>query len=211
MRNNVILLSANNSKVVSMIDFGASLSRFEFQFHSVQFSRSVVSNSLRAHGLQHDSLPCSSPTPGVCSNSCPLSRWCHPTISSSVVPFPSHLQSFPVSGSFPMSQFFASGGQSIGFELQLSILSFSFNISPSNEYSELISFRMGWLDLLSLQGTLKSLFQHHSSKASILGLSTFFTVQLSHPYMTTRKTIALTRRTSVSKETYITICKMDYQ
>ena len=108
MRNNVILLSANNSKVVSMIDFGASLSRFEFQFHSVQFSRSVVSNSLRAHGLQHDSLPCSSPTPGVCSNSCPLSRWCHPTISSSIVPFPSHLQSFPASVSFTMSQFFAS-------------------------------------------------------------------------------------------------------
>ena len=110
MRNNVILLSANNSKVVSMIDFGARLSRFEFQFHSVQFSRSVVSSSLRAHGLQHDGLPCSSPTPGVCSNSCPLSLWCHPTISSSVIPFPSpsHLQSFPASGSFPMSQFFAS-------------------------------------------------------------------------------------------------------
>ena len=72
MRNNVILLSANNSKVVSMIDFGASLSRFEFQFHSVQFSRSVVSNSLRAHGLQHDRLPYPSPTPRACSNSCPL-------------------------------------------------------------------------------------------------------------------------------------------
>ena len=89
--------------------------------------------------------------------------------------------------------------------------SFSFNISPSNEYSELISFRMDWLDLLAAQGTLKSLLQHHSSKASILWCSAFFIVQLSHPYMTTRKNIALTRWTSVGKETYITICKMDYQ
>ena len=77
--------------------------------------------------------------------------------------------------------------------------SFSFNISPSNEYSELISFRMDWLDLLAVQGTLKSLLQHHSSKASILRLSTFFIVQLSHPYMTTGKTIALTRQTFVGK------------
>ena len=98
-----------------------------------------------------------------------------------------------------MSQFFASGGQSIGFELQLSILSFSFNISPSNEYSELISFRMGWLDLLALQGTLKSLFQHHSSKASILQCSAFLMVQLSHPYMTTGKNTALIRQTFVGK------------
>ena len=89
-----------------------------------------------------------------------------------------------------MSQFFASGVQS---------KSFSFSISPSSEYSGLISFRMDWFDLLVVQGTLKSLLQHHSSKASILRLSAFFTVQLSHPYMTTRKTIALTRRTFVSK------------
>ena len=79
---------------------------------SVQFSRSVVSDSLRPHGLQHTRPPCPSPTPGAYSNSCPLCRWCHPTISSSVVPFPSCLQSFPASGSFPMSQLFASGGQS---------------------------------------------------------------------------------------------------
>ena len=98
---------------------------------------------------------------------------------------------FPASGSFSMSQFFASGGQKIW--------SFSFSISPSNEYSELISFRMDWLDLLAVQGTLKSLLQHHSSKPSILRLSAFFTVQLSHPYMTTGKTIALTRRTFVGK------------
>ena len=93
----------------------------------------------------------SSPTPRVYSNSCPLSRWCHPTISSSVVPFSSRPQSFPASGSFLVSQFFTSGGQSIG--------SFSFSISLSNEYSGLISFRMDWLDLLAVQGTLKSLLQ----------------------------------------------------
>ena len=89
-----------------------------------------------------------------------------------------------------MSQFFTKSGQSIGF---------SFNISPSKEHSGLISFRMDWLDLLAFQGTLKSLLQHHSSKASILLCSAFFIVQLSHPYMTTGKTIALRRRTFVSK------------
>ena len=89
---------------------------------SVQFSRSVVSNSLWLHGLQHARLPCPSPTPGVYSNSCPLSRWCHPTISSSVVPFSSHLRSFPASGSFPMSQFFESGGQSVGISASASVL-----------------------------------------------------------------------------------------
>ena len=103
--------------------------------------------------------------------------------------------SFPASGSFPMSQFFASGVQRIGV--------FSFNISPSNEQSGLISFRMEWLDLLAVQGTLKSLLQHHSSKASILRHSAFFIVQLSHPYMTTGKTIALTRWTFVAKVLYV--------
>ena len=158
---------------------------------SVLFSRSVVSNSLRPHRLQHNRLPCPSPTPRACSNSCPLSQWCHPTISTSVIPFSSCLQSFPVSGSFLMSWIFASGGQEYW--------SFSFNISPFNEYSGLISFRMDWLDLLAVQGTLNSLLQHHSSKASILWHSAFFTVQLSHPYMTTGKTIALNRRTFVGK------------
>ena len=107
-------------------------------------------------------------------------------------PFSSCPQSFPASGSFQMSQFFASGGQSIDW-------SFSFSISPSNEYSGLISFRMDWLDLLAVQGTLKSLLRHHSSKASILQRLTFFIVQFSHPYMTTGKTIALTIRTFVGK------------
>ena len=86
-----------------------------------QFSCSVMSSSLRLYGLWHANLPCPSPTPGACSNSCPSSRWCHPTISSSVISFSSHLQSFPGSGSFPMSQFFTSGGQSIGVSASTSI------------------------------------------------------------------------------------------
>jgi len=120
---------------------------------------------------QHTRFPRPSPTPGVYSNSCPLSQWCHPTISSSalqgggwVISFSSCLQSFQESGSFQMSQFFTSGGQSIGF---------SFSIIPSKEIPGLISFRMDWLDLLAVQGTLKSLLQHHSSKASILWHSAF--------------------------------------
>ena len=150
-----------------------------------------MSDSLRPHELQHTKPPCLSPTSRVYSDSHPLSQWCHPTISSSVVPFSSHLQSFPVSRSFPMSQFFASGGPKYW--------SFSFSISPSKDLPGLISFRMDWLDLLAVQGTLKSLLQHHSSKASILQCSAFFIVQLSHPYMTTGKTIALTRWTFVGK------------
>ena len=114
----------------------------------------------------------------------------HPNISSSVIPFSSHLRSFPASGSFLMSQFFASGGQS---------MSFSFSINPSSDHSGLISFRMDGFDLLAVQGTLKSLLQHHSSKASILWCSAFFIVQLSHPYMTIGKTIVLTRWTFVGK------------
>ena len=133
---------------------------------SVQFSRSVMSDSLWPHGPQHARPPCPSPTPRVYSNSCPLNRWCHPTISSCVVPFSSCPQSFSSSGSFQMSQFFSIGGQSIGVS--------SFNISPSSEYSGLISFSMDWLDVLAVQGTLKSLLQHHSSKASILRCSAFF-------------------------------------
>ena len=158
---------------------------------SVQFSHSVVSYYLWTHGLQHARPPCPSSTPRVYSHSCPLSWWCHPIIPSSVVPFSSHLQSFPASGSFPMSQLFAWGSQSIGVSAS--------RISPSNEHPGLISFRMDWLDLLEAQGTLKSLLQHHSSKASILRHSAFFIVQFSHPYMTIGKTIALTRRTFVGK------------
>ena len=120
----------------------------------------------------------------------PLSQWCHPIILSSVIPF-SCPQSFPASGSFPISWLFPSSDQSYW--------SLSFSISPSNEHSGLISFRIDWFDLLEVQGTLKSFLQHHNSKASILWHSTFFMVQFSNPYMTTRKTIALTRWIYVGK------------
>ena len=154
---------------------------------SVQFSCSVVSDSLRPHEPQHARPPCPSPTPGVHPNSCPLSRWCHPTISASVIPFSSCPQSFPASGSFLVSQFFASGCLSIGVSASASVLPMSIQ--------DWFPFRMDWLDLLAVQGTLKSLLQHHSSEASILQYSASFIVQLSHPYMTTGKTIALTRWT----------------
>ena len=161
-----------------------------------QFSHSVVSDSLRSHGLQHARPPCSSPTPGVYSNSCPLSLWCHPTISSSVLPFSSCPQSFPASGSFQMSQLFTSGGQSIWVSASASVLPMDIqDWFPLG----LISFRIDWLDLLAVQGTLNSLLQHHSSKALILPCSALFIVQFSHPYMTTGKIIALTRWTFVSK------------
>ena len=150
-----------------------------------------MSNSLQPHELQHARPPCPSPTPRVQPNPSPLSRWCHPIVSSSVVPFSSCPHSFPASGSFQMSQLFTSGSPEYW--------SLSFNISPSNEHPGLISFRMDWLDLLTVLGTLKSLLQHHSSKASILWCSSFLIVQLSHPYMTTGKTIALTRWTFVDK------------
>ena len=129
----------------------------------------------------------------ACSNSRPLSWWCHPTISSSLIPFSSCLQSFPASGSFQMSQFFTSGNQRFGVSALASVL------PELNEHPGLISFRMDWFYHLAIQGTFKSLLQHHSSKASILQHSAFFTVQLSHPYMTPGKTIALTRRTFVAK------------
>ena len=133
---------------------------------SIQFSRSVVSDSLRPHESHHARPPCPSPTPGVHSNSCPSSRWCHSTISSSVVLFSSP-------SIFPSIRVFSN-------ESALCIRwpkywSFSFNISPSNEHSGLISYMMDWLDLLAVQGTLKSLLPHHSSKASILRRSAFFT------------------------------------
>ena len=112
-----------------------------YQFSSVQFSHSVTSDSLRPHGLQLGRLTCPLPTPGACSDSCPSHQWSHPTISSSVVPFSSHLQSFPVSGSFPMSQFFASGGQSIGVSASASVL-------PMNIQDR---FPLGWTGLISFK------------------------------------------------------------
>ena len=159
---------------------------------SVQFSCSVVLDSLWPLGLQHTRIPCPSPTPRTCSDSWSWSRWCHPTISSSVVPFSSWLQSFPASGSFQMSQFFASGGQSIE-------TSDSASIPPVNIQDW---FPLGLTGLISLQSKLFSrscLLQHHGSKASILWRLGFFMVQLSHPYMPIGKTIALTRQTFVGK------------
>ena len=143
--------------------------------NSVQISHSVMSDSLQPHGLQHARLPCPSPTPGAYSNSCPSRRWCHPSISSSVSPFSSHLQSFPASGSFPRNQFFASDGQNIGVSASASVL-------PMNIQDW---FPLGWTGWLSLQSQgLSSLLQHHSSKASILQHSAFFIFQPSHLYMT---------------------------
>ena len=133
-----------------------------------------------------------SPTPRVHSDSRPSSQWCHPAISSSVIPFSSCPQSLPASESFPMSQLFAWGGQSTGASALASF-------PPKNTQDWSPSEWTGWMDLLAVQGTLRSLLQHHSSKASILWCSAFFTAQLSHPYMTTGKTIALTRRTFVGK------------
>ena len=146
----------------------------------MQFSHSVVSDSLRPRELQHARLPCPLPTPGVYPNSCASSRWYDPAISSSVVPFSSCPQSLPAS---------VFSNESTLRLRWLEYWSFSFSISPSNEHPGLISFRTDWLDLLAVQGTLKSLLQHHSSKTSILRHLAFFTVQLSHPYMTTGKTI----------------------
>ena len=143
---------------------------------SVQFSLSVVSDFLRPHGLQDTRLPCSSPTPRACSNTCPSSWWCHPTFSSSVIPFFSCLQSFPESGSFLMSQLFSSGGQSIGVSGSASVL-------PINIQDW---FPLGLTDSISLQYKgLSKVFSN--STASILQHSAFFIVQLSYPYMTTGK------------------------
>ena len=137
---------------------------------SLLFSHSVVSNSLWPQGLRHVRLPCASPSPRVCSNSCPLSQWCYLTITFSALLFSSCPRSFPASGSLPMSWLCIRWPND---------WSFNFSISPSNEYSGLISLRIKWFDLLAVQGTLKSLLQHHSSKASILQRSAFFMVQLS--------------------------------
>ena len=133
---------------------------------SVQFSCSVMSDSLWPHGLQHTRLPCPSPTPRACSNSCPLSRWCHPTISSSAVPFSSCLQSFPASGSFPVSWFFASGGQSIG-------VSASASVRPVNILDWFPLGWTGWISLLS-KGRLLRVFSSTTVKKH-----QFFGAQLS--------------------------------
>ena len=146
-----------------------------------------MSNSLPPHGLQHTRLLCPSPSPRACSNSCPSSQWCH-----ALLLLPSILPSIRVFSN-----------ESVLFMKWPNYWSLSFSFSPSNEYSGLISLRIDWFEVLAVQGTLKSLLQHHSSKASILQCSAFFMVQLSHPYMTTGKTIALTRWTFVGKVMFL--------
>ena len=156
---------------------------WKLMYSSVQFSLLVVSDSLWSHGLQHARPPCPSPTHGVHPTHV---HWARDAIKPSYPlssPSPPAFNLSQYQG-FSKSQFSTWGGQR---------MSFSFNISPSNEHSRLISLRMDWLDLLAVQGTLKNLLQHHSSKASILWHSNFLKVQISHPYMTTGKTIALTR------------------
>ena len=134
------------------------LSLYFTQHYSYTIHLSVSSVTQSCHGLQHARLSCPSPTPKACSNACPSSRWCHPTISSSVVPFSSYIQSFPALGSFPMSQLFASGGQSFGASTLASVLPMYIPLESP----------LGLTGFLAAQGTLKSLLQHHSSKASIL-------------------------------------------
>ena len=147
-----------------------------------------MSDSLQPHGLQNARPPCPAPIPGVYSNSCPWSGWCHPTISFSVIPFSSHLQSFPASGSFQMSQFFTSGGQSIGVSSLASVL-------PMNIQDW---FPLGWTCWVSLQSKgLSKVFSNTTVEKHQCWA--FFIVQLSHPYMTTGKTIALTRQTFVGQ------------
>ena len=169
-------------------------SRWFYITHNIKqllllFIHSVVSDSLGPHGLQHARLPCLSLSPRVFSNSCPLSPWCYLTISSFVALLSSCPQSFPASGTIPVSWLFTSGGQSIG----------SFSISPSSEYSGLISFRIDCFDLLAVHGTHKILLQHRNLKALVLWYSAFFKVQLSLRYMTAGKTIALIRWTYFGK------------
>ena len=155
---------------------------------SVQFSHSVMSNSFQPHVLQHTRPPCPSQTPGVYSDSCPLSQWCHPTISSCVIPFFSCLQSFPVSGSFQISQFFTSGGQSIGVSASTSVL-------PMNSQDWFPLGLTGWISLQS--NGLARVFSNTTVQKHFS--SAFFMVQLTHPYMTTGKTKAFTRWTFVGK------------
>ena len=157
--------------------------------HSVHFSCSIMSDSLQPYGLQHARLPCPSPTPRACSNSCSSSRWCHPTISSSVVPFSSCLQSFPASGSLPMSHHLHQAAKVLEFQLQHQ--SFQWIFRTDYLYNWLV-----WSPCSSRDSQEYSL---ESSKASVLWHSAFFMDQLSHPHITTGKTIALTRRTFVSK------------
>ena len=159
-----VLITDCQAQAFSILLYRASLPT-SFYWCSVQFNHSVVSDSLQPHGPQHARSPCPSPTPGACSNSCPLSWWCHPTISSSVVPFSFHLQFFPASGSFPMSRLFTSSGQSIGVSASTSVL-------PMNIQDW---FPLGWTGWISLQS--KGLSRVFSS--TTVQMHQFFSAQLS--------------------------------
>ena len=157
------LISVSINKLIWLIDYDLH-ERPSLFIHLLLFSRSVVSDSLRPHGLHNTRLPCPSPSPGACSNSYPLSQWCHPTILSSVI--------LLLPSIFPSIRVFSNESA-----LHISwpkYWSFSFSISPSNGYAWLISFSIDWFDLLAVQETLKSLLQHHSSKASVLPLSLLY-------------------------------------
>ena len=150
-----------------------------------------MADSLWPHGLQHTRPACPSPTPGASLHSHPSSWWCHPAISTSVVPF---------SPTFILSQHWGLFNESALHIRWPKFWNFSFSISPSKEYSGLISFMIGWFDLLAVQGTLKDLLQHRSLKASILQHSAIFIVQLLHPYMTIGKTIYVRKIIMVSND-----------
>ena len=191
---NIITLCKNEVRRVGLEEI---LSReTNTSYYSVQFtSVAQLCLTLRPHGPQHarpPSITTSRNLPKLMS----IESVMPSNHSSSIVPFSSCLQFFPASGSFQMNQLFTSGGQSIKSDASASVL-------PVNTQDW---FPLGWLDLLAAQGTLKSLLQHHSSKASILWHSAFFIVQLSHPYMTTGKTITLTKWTFVGKGLCFLIC-----
>ena len=181
---------SNSTLKISSIRINGKIWSDRHTISSVQFSHSIMSDSLRPHELQHARPPCPFPTPAVHSDSRPLSRWCHPAVSSYhplllLPPVPPSIRDFSNESTLRMRW--------------PKYWSFSFSIIPSKEHPRLTAFRMDWLDLLAAQGTLKSLLQHHNSKASILRCSAFYIVQLSHPYMTTGKTIALTRQAFFGK------------
>ena len=173
--------------------------RWQFIYHCCCCSVTQSCPTLQPHGLQHTRPLCPSPSPEVCPSSCTLHRWCHPAISSSDALFSFCLQSFPASGNFPVNRLFPSGNQNTS--ASASVLPMSFQGL----------FTLGLTDMISLQSKgLSSLLQYHSSKASILRPSAFFTVQLSHPYMTIGKIIALTRQATVGKVLSL-LCNMLYK
>ena len=182
----------NGKKCNIFTYFKPWLNSIPLNISSVQFSCSVMSDSLWPHGLQHARPPCPSPTPGAYSHSCPSTRWCHPTISSSVLPFSSRLHSFPTSGSLPVSRFFPSGGQSFGVSASASVL--PMNIQGWSP--------LGWTLWISLQSKgLSGVFCNTTvQKHQFFWLSIFFIVQSTHPYMTIgNKIIALTKQNFVGK------------